>query len=320
MDFFIPSASIASGQPVDRGWAKKEENDFQMSLIRTYSRRAKQPHQTNEPVDKVSSSGEKKPIETVSPVMVEPEGIKNKHKRITDFFPRLVSDSPSDYELRGKSKPKVDHVGKSVSIGYSKFSRQTFLDLGQKGLNGVECKECGLAYDPSFTEDVRLHEKMHSSLLEQEKITSISHVCTWRRVFPNGHRVVEYPLRMLPSQTVSFVNRINTEYISAIEACSDDYLVYFYALESGLIVSLLMADKRGPDQILVERIWTRDDYRRRGYATRLLASLRRCSSLHSDFVQCTTGCFFSPSEMSFSHPTAPGRKLAESISCVAFHT
>lgn len=39
--------------------------------------------------------------------------------------------------------------------------QQLYLDLGQKNFGMTTCSECHMVYNPSFKEDVRLHQKYH---------------------------------------------------------------------------------------------------------------------------------------------------------------
>jgi len=281
-----------------------------MSLIRTYSRRAKPDNLEGESA-----------ADAIIPVTLrEPEDIfdnsqcagSRRHTKITDFFPRQIAETYS--RLKTEVKP--------LAVSLKRRKVQSYLDFGQKGLSGINCSVCGLTYDPSFAEDVDLHQKTHARFLNQEKIHPVLPIGTWRRLYPSGHQIIECPLERLSSQTLEFVRRTNAEYISPLDLIGERLMIMFYALDTSVIASFAIyriVENHQTNRVLLERIWTHSGHRRKGFASRLLCHLRRCGCLHADHVQCRDACFFEPSEISFSQPTALGKLLANSISCVNIH-
>lgn len=79
--------------------------------------------------------------------------------KITDFFAKRLS--PDDLPKDHTHKPMViiDHQPSQQERQVS--MKQSFLDVGQKGLAQKTCKECGMCYDPSFKEDLQRHQKFH---------------------------------------------------------------------------------------------------------------------------------------------------------------
>lgn len=80
--------------------------------------------------------------------------------KITDFFARRLTtdDLPKDHTHDRIKKAPLDQQPRSIT---STSMKQSFLDVGQKGLAQKTCKECGMCYDPSFKEDLQRHQRFH---------------------------------------------------------------------------------------------------------------------------------------------------------------
>lgn len=288
--------------------------------IRTYSRRTKPSSFEEQELANLSSLMLLESIHEQKNIRVDSEVDKKRTGRITDFFPRSIQIDDHKFDRSTRFVNFQESPECISTIDSQKKMRQTFLDLGQICQGVRPCKDCGFLYDPSLVADAKLHQKEHNRINEQRKISHVLNFASWKRQFSNGHRILECPLLKLPPVTLSFVQYVNDEIISAIKLDSSrDYNVLFYAIEGGEIVSLLVINFE-LSRVLIERVWTRQEHRRRGYATKLLKSIRFCRSLHSDFSQCSSHCFFKSHNLSFSQPTALGKHLADSIECNNFHT
>ena len=67
---------------------------------------------------------------------------------------------------------------------------QSFLDLGQKGLHGIECKECGMRYNPGVKEDEKLHKTFHETKVKGIKIGDLKQVNEVKRFHNDDSKVV----------------------------------------------------------------------------------------------------------------------------------
>lgn len=93
----------------------------------------------------------------------------DKMRKITDFF-RVKRDSPD------KDKDSADTTTTTANINAVTCSSpitsvthkltQTYLDLGQRNLISIQCPDCLMHYNKSFSDDISLHKKFHSQYLK----------------------------------------------------------------------------------------------------------------------------------------------------------
>jgi N-acetyltransferase len=75
--------------------------------------------------------------------------------KITDFFAKRLSTDDLPSVTKPPAQPASDQQPRSTAM------KQSFLDVGQKGLAQKTCTECGMCYDPSFKEDLQRHQRFH---------------------------------------------------------------------------------------------------------------------------------------------------------------
>jgi GNAT superfamily N-acetyltransferase len=212
---------------------------------------------------------------------------------------------------------------------------QTQLDMGVPAIK--ICKECGMQYNTTLDGDRRNHSKFHNSFVEAKQPGVPYHVDLIRNYFDNDcHIIREIDFRVsdthkdrayialkLASHDLGGVIPTPDELWSLIinPQNKDDqnqvprYKLYFY-LVNLQPVGLLLAERvtRGGDYyfggvlpsdrevfMCIERIWVREDMRRKGIASQLVNQARE------HFVP---GLALSPMEYAFSQPTKMGREFA----------
>lgn len=301
-------------------------SSLQKSTIRTYSRRN---------------------LETV--VFENSVKVESCAKRkITDWFPRAISsidtrvespipcidgefDSVSFVNNVYKSKllenteNVVEDIGSIVKVPATakSKSRQMYLDFGQGNLTSIQCGECGVLYDSSFSSDVRLHAQQHRLWMQRWSSVAdkVSMYCEWRRKFADGFSILSTlkPCAFL-KQFLDYV----CDDMSASHLKDSIFLSSLLVNPDGTVVSVVVANYNNASSaiISVERVWTAKEYRQRGLAKRLMLNgglrSRDCIRVHSDWAQCNSQCILAIDSISFTQPTFYGRLLAASINCTLF--
>lgn len=100
----------------------------------------------------------------------------DKMRKITDFFrvKRLetVSNNENTYNTLSNASNTATAVSNMSNMCSSPLTSvtnkltQTYLDLGQKNLISIQCPDCLMHYNKSFTDDVSLHKKFHAQYLK----------------------------------------------------------------------------------------------------------------------------------------------------------
>ena len=195
--------------------------------------------------------------------------------------------------------------------------KQLFLDLGQKDFAGTVCKGCGMHYDKSFLDEIKLHKKYHA---EQMKMT-------WKRPesplitlkLDNQERVslvrVKSHKDSLSPKLKKVIVWIESKLSSA--TLSHDMSVIFLLLDPiGHIIGFLSAVEKNEAELVdgngivlkqvndcklnILLIWIAESYRKRRLAQVMIKGMCLMEAVD-------------PREISFFSPNELGTKLARLI-------
>lgn len=105
----------------------------------------------------------------------------SKRSKITDYFYKAITDDSQGGEEEEEKviiKASLEKAAATTTAAAAAACplklRQTFLDFGQKNLFMTVCKECGLCYDPSFPQDVKIHKVEHDRYFSCFDSTKVS--------------------------------------------------------------------------------------------------------------------------------------------------
>jgi len=225
---------------------------------------------------------------------------------------------------------KTSAAGRQKTLAALGDARQLTLDAGQTQYGPQECAVCGLVYDAADPDDAALHREQHN------RTVRALHYANWKtervvsEVDPEGGRCV-----LVTSSDPPYCWRKVTEVLSVV----DEELGYageegrrgaascvLYVLR-GSVAGCLVAERAErahrvvpqdaasasspallccstetvPIRYGVNRIWVRQDHRRRGLASALLDAFRRNAVAYH---------YLALDEFAFSDPTTAGVAFA----------
>jgi GNAT superfamily N-acetyltransferase len=251
---------------------------------------------------------------------VDPASIEGQDKHATNSRFRTTSHS----SIAGSSIQKL---------------HQTQLDMGAPAIKA--CKECGMHYNTTLDGDRRNHTKYHNGIVQAKQLHSVQFGVDLEvdYIGADRHTIREYDYRIqdihkdraykalqLASHDLGGIIPTPDELWSLITNPQNKndrnqvprFKLYLYLINMDP-VGLLLAERiaGGGDYyfgvfpspsdktvyMCVERIWVREDMRRKGVASRLVDKARTC------FIR---GLCCRKLEYAFSRPTELGRKFADS--------
>jgi hypothetical protein len=195
--------------------------------------------------------------------------------------------------------------------------RQLFLDLGQKDFAGSVCKECGMRYDKSFPDDIKLHKKYHADKAKM----------TWKK-----SEITLITLRLDDHEWVSLVRiktrdeNLNTMHkrvimwiensLSSVQVSHDKSLIYLLLDSKRNIVGFLSAAEKREANLIDDNgnvlkpitnckftvllIWIEEFFRRKKLAQVMIKGMCLKESVDPQYIS-----FHSPNEL--------GTKLARTV-------
>lgn len=236
--------------------------------------------------------------------------------RITDFFRQRLVDSNQALTARPPPPPPA-RAPPAPGPAAAPAKRQTFLDVGQRGLGHRTCPACGMCYDPAFSADAAKHQRFHEARLLGGP----------PRFAPKGADCIALPgagsLLVLAHgpETAGLVQQI-TALMDAAPVLGLAYTVYAvvgadhdvraFALVEAIQAAhgaspqaapqpCRLAAARTPARIGIARIWVAPLHRKAGLATLLLEGVRRTYA---------RPLVVGRRALAFSQPTADGFALA----------
>lgn len=264
---------------------------------------------------------------------------KRGRRRITDFFFKKLSAEPEEGQgfIEGErvaggagSWPALEASlrgsGKKAAGGV-----QTFLNISRRA-SWMEPCECGFLCDQLYPPDSVRHCAFHSRQLGPlvRATAKYERHAGWRELYPSGDMILKVSGRSRGGRAIQTLANCINELMEAARQepgelarhefylyLRDDTVVGFMGAEEGGVAKAHLQDPEAskavagghwPVSVGVSRIWVAREQRRRGIASRLLSSIRRCC--HTAAVQCTSGCLVPRDQVAFSHPTQLGRQLA----------
>ena len=268
-------------------------------------------------------------------------------RRITDFFFKKLSAEPEEGQgfIEGGERPLVSSkrvAGEAASRpaleaslgGSGKRAAggvQTFLNISRRA-SWMEPCECGFLCDQLYPPDSARHCAFHNRQLGPlvKATAKYERHAGWRELYPSGDMILKVSGRSRGGRTIETLANCINELMEAARQepgelarhefylyLRDDAVVGFMGTEEGGVAKAHLQDPEAskaaaeghwPVSVGVSRIWVAREQRRRGIASRLLSSIRRCC--HTAAVQCTSGCPVPRDQVAFSHPTQLGRQLA----------
>jgi hypothetical protein len=222
----------------------------------------------------------RQPIEAKRPVsraFLEDEPVSGK-KLITDYFSVNRENNTDNKHVSSEHSPEA------------KKTKQTYLDLGQNDFLFKECKECGMKFDSSFANEVRLHQRFHKFHISGMSVK-------YEKGDVIGRHGYYVSIVVNKSKRQEIMELVNSE-LNAVDLNGNES-AYGMVDQDGKLVAVIITDQH-PEACLVSRIWTRADMRRKGMATFLLQSVLKYEKKSVDNLQ-------------FSSPTDSGHAFAKSF-------
>jgi len=202
--------------------------------------------------------------------------------------------------------------------------KQTVIDAGQKMLEAVICKRCGMAYFPHSVEDKAAHIKYHNYTTSALRLRNLKHQHVLQQFLdgsiymigctsPSAEQKKAEHVRETIDQELGITTPFNclwseTKAYFYIEDSTDIVLGYCLAHIVHRVHSLDLTktteidDRKELNKMLcgIARIWVHPDHRRARIATKLLDCVR------TNFF---FGIVIKRVDLAFSAPTDDGRKL-----------
>lgn len=245
--------------------------------------------------------------------------------KITDFFaPHLSVDEHGSPRVR-RWKAQDD----SSSHNAPSQPRQTFLDFGQASLSQVTCPECGMCYDGAFEEDIKRHTSFHQRTIQEKHVILLdAKIVPKTTIKYEGMTVMVFQATAIPD----IIDRINLEEMQAAPIKELDRISAYLVVEGHETQVVAMAliepvqeatlieskggglkiDEAVPKtrvSIGVSRVWTHQQWRRKGLAARLLDCVRQ---------HYVAPLKVSRRMLAFSQPTEAGFALAAAYQSAFF--
>ena len=238
-----------------------------------------------------------------------------------------------------KQRPPRASSGSNASGLITQKLHQTQLDIGVPSI--IVCKECDMQYNTTLKEDQRNHDKYHDRFYaELQQPTTLEAGIRLMQKFVDGtthdirgvdyrvsgpHKKKAYKALELTSRDLEGVIPTSNELWSLITNPQNEndpnqvprYKLFLYLVDLqpvGVLLAERMGGggdyyhsdpefmKEGDIYMCVDRIWVREDMRRKGVAS-LLVNMAR-----EHFVP---GLSLSKMQFAFSHPTGMGREFAD---------
>jgi hypothetical protein len=195
--------------------------------------------------------------------------------------------------------------------------KQLFLDLGQKDFAGTVCKICGMHYDRSFHDEVKLHKKYHEEQMRMIWKHSETPLITLR--LDSQERVdfvrVKSYQDVLSTKLKKIISWIENK-ISSASLSHESSIIFLLLNPSGPIIGFLSAAEKSEADLVdgngnvlkqvndcklcVLLIWIDESYRRRRLSQVMIKGMCLKESID-------------PQEISFFSPNELGTKLARII-------
>ncbi|CAF1184035.1 unnamed protein product [Adineta steineri] len=265
--------------------------------------------------------------ETTMTISATPEKIKKRQQRKAKSIKKTliqVDDEDEDDEETKAYKQRLRNQPRKLYNDDEPKLKQTLIDAGQKMLDAIICKRCGMAYFPHSAEDKAAHAKYHNYTTSAIRLRNLKHQHTLQQFLdgsiymigctsPSAEQKKAEHVRELVDNELGITTPFNclwseTKAYFYIEDCTDIVLGYCLAHIVHRVHVLDLTDEANIDTQTemdkmmcgIARIWVHPDHRRARIATKLLDCIR------TNFF---FGIVIKRPDLAFSAPTDDGRQF-----------